>query len=209
MSMLFKTTSYVTTGALGTSLITSLLRKKKEGESPKIKTIHDLKKIIFGVATTQYVINLNIKNFETAQKLRYLDWVITTPLLLRALHLLAEEKGYTGSFLPALGANILMVAAGYQAEHAKTNGSRQAYYTLGLVMFAIVLKEVHAWGRYLKSQDVNVNELLIYFYVGWTVYGVNFINPNEDLRQVVFNISDLINKSVYGLSLDRVIDSQF
>jgi len=204
-SPLYKATSYLTTGALGLSLVKSIWPSKRGQESERIKNIRKLETVIFAVATGQYVLNLRIKDFEKAQRLRYLDWVITTPMLLRTLHLLAEEKGFKGSFLPALGFNLLMIIGGYLAEFTPSKRNRGIYFTLGFVAFAGVLKYVHEWGTYLKSQGVQVDNLLKFFYIGWTAYGVNFLTPNEDVRQSVFNISDLFNKGIYSLVLEDVI----
>lgn len=207
MSALVVSTSYITTGALGASLVKTLISKKKE--SRRIEEIRKLEIGIFAVATGQYVLSLNIKDFRQLQRLRYLDWIITTPMLLRTLYLLAEEKGFAGSFLPALGFNILMIVSGYIADFSISKRNRTIFLLLGFVAFAGVLKYVYEWGTYLKSQGSEVDDLLKFFYFGWTVYGLNFMTPNENLRQTIFNISDLFNKAVYALVLEDVIAKKF
>lgn len=184
--------------------------KEKEYSSSKLNEIDTLEQLILGTATLQYIITLSyIPNTETSriQRWRYLDWLITTPLLLKTFHSLAEEKGYKYSFTPALIANIIMIYSGYHAEFLTTDeNSKRLWYIIGFIALFIVLFYVNKWDTYLLEQNVDTEYLPYFFYFGWTLYGVNFINPNEQLRQIVFNVLDIINKGIYSLQLEKVID---
>lgn len=205
ISDIYKATTYAATGAFAFSLINSFRKTDNPSESVKIKQIRKLEKAIFFVATGQYVLNLGIKDFKTAQRLRYLDWIITTPMLLKSLHLLAEEKGFKGSYTPALIFNILMIVAGYIAEFTPSKRNRLIFLALGFLAFAGVLVYVNQWGSYLRDQGVKIDDLLKFFYIGWTVYGLNFMTPNEEVRQSIFNVSDLFNKGAYSLVLEELL----
>jgi bacteriorhodopsin len=200
--------SRLTEVAFGASLFAQFSAEQKDTDSRQIKEIRKLEKSIFAVATGIYFLNNNQTDFKDIQKLRYLDWIITTPMLLRTLHLLAEEKGFSGSFVPALGFNIAMIIFGYLYEIEASASRRKLYLILGFVGLVGVLKYNRDWGNYLKAQGSNVDDLLKFFYIGWTFYGVNALTPNEELRQTGFNIADLFNKAIYSLVLEDVIKNK-
>ncbi|MEI7986389.1 MAG: bacteriorhodopsin [Armatimonadota bacterium] len=205
---LYTASSGLTTIAFGASFVREIGKKNDPNESDRIKQIRQLEKAIFGVATGIYALNIGKSDFRVIQKLRYLDWAITTPMLLRSLHLLAQEKGFEGSFIPALSFNLAMIAFGYLNEFEKSKQKRQIYLIVGFIAYAGVLKYVYEWGKYLKSTGSDVDDLLKFFYIGWTVYGLNTLTPNEEIRQSVFNISDLFNKGIYSLVLEDVIQNK-
>lgn len=205
---LYVVSSGLTTIAFGASLIREIRKKNDDNESDQIKKIRQLEESIFSVATGIYGLNIGKSDFKSIQRLRYLDWIITTPMLLRTLHLLAQEKGFQGSFGLALGFNLAMIIFGYLHEFEKSKQKRQTYLVLGFLAFAGVLKHVHEWGTYLKSKGSKVDDLLKFFYIGWTIYGLNTLTPNEEIRQSIFNVSDLFNKGVYSLVLEDVIQNK-
>jgi len=202
-------TSILSLGILSGLFFVKTVKEKKYYIS-KLDEINNLEQVILGTAALQYIVTLSyIPNYETSriQRWRYLDWLITTPLLLKTFHSLAEEKGYNKSFTPALIANIIMIYSGYHAEFlSKDENSKRLIYILGFISLFIVLFYVNEWNTYLLEQNVDTEYLPYFFYFGWTLYGVNFINPNEEFRQVGFNILDIINKAIYSLQLEKIID---
>jgi hypothetical protein len=130
---------------------------------------------------------------------------------------LAEEKGYEGSFLPALGADILMIVVGYLAEfnildsgdEEKNKTKSNILYGIGLVALGIIFYYVNQWTTFLKDKDVDTENLEFFFYIGWTLYGINFITPSVEVRQTAFNFLDLFNKAIYSFQLNSVIEKNF
>lgn len=141
------------------------------------------------------------------QKWRYVDWILTTPLLLGTFYLLAKEKGYQESFIPVFIANILMIIFGYLAEYPELTGiNKWVWYGLSTLMLVYILVTVYQWDTFLLNQGVDTKNLSYFFYFGWSLYGLNFLSPDEELRQVNFNILDFINKVLYSYALTEVID---
>lgn len=200
-----KVTGIGAAGILGISFIQKLL-SENEGSS-RIKQIRQLEKIILGIASGQYVIALNIRDVRRVQKWRYADWLITTPLLLRTFYLLAVEKGYEGSFNVALGADLIMIVAGYLSEYQELTPqvSRMFWYVLSSAALVVILQQVTLWNNYLMDKGVDTGRLPIFFYIGWVGYGVNFLTPDHEIRQTGFNILDVFNKAVYSVELENVI----
>ena len=211
MSLSFYT-SALTTGTLGGILLNKLESPQdctQDYVNPKfeyyVNQINTLEKYILAIATTQYIITFNMPN-ERLQRWRYLDWILTTPLLLKTFHSLAESQGYTESFIPAFLANLVMILSGYFAEFlSDTPEMKNFWYIVGLIALVVVLYYVNRWDTFLTEQGVDTETLPVFFYLGWSLYGLNFQNPNEELRQTGFNILDLFNKGIYSLQLDRVI----
>lgn len=223
LSILSQGSSYVTYIGLIAVLINNF--NNDEGNNiacsnDNIDLIRKLEKAILTVAIGQYTINFFIKDIHKQQRWRYLDWIITTPMLLKTVHLLAVEKGWQGSFLPAFGFDILMILTGYLAEFG-SSGNRSGtlrnrkenpnklWIVISFVSFGVILYIVTQWFHYLEEQNVDTSNLSKFFYIGWTFYGLNFFTPNEDLRQTGFNLADLFNKGIYSLTLNDLIKTSF
>ena len=196
-------TAVTTTGVLGTLFVRKFI--KRQSIIPEIDT---LERVILGVATAQYGLTFAFKSDRRIQRYRFLDWLITTPLLLKTFHSLAVHKGFKGRFeIPALF-NFLMIYAGYHAEFlAKSPQEKRLWTYLGFIGLVVVLLYVRRWDVYLKSQGVDTRQLPTFFYVGWTAYGAIFLLQNEEARQSAFNVLDLFNKGIYSLHLEAVLAS--
>lgn len=212
-------TYYATTGTLAGVLIKNLVTKRYGNEN--LDKIRNLEIGILSVATGQYLISYKM-NDSRVQRWRYLDWIITTPMLLKTYHLLAVEKGYEGSFTPVLVANIIMITAGYFAEYPELSPVklgkynvldksqvRQYWYVISVGAMVTIFMYLAKWHNYLSDRGVDTKPLLYFFYIGWSLYGLNFLNPSESLRQHTFDILDLFNKGVYSLVLEKIIKDQF
>ena len=190
------------------SLADEIFRESKPSHSSKVKEIKNLEKSIFAVATALYIFSIGNSDFRTIQKLRYLDWVITTPMLLKSLHLLAEERGFKGSFVLPLISNIFMIIFGYLHEFGNPESGLSINLFLGFLSFSGVLTHVKDWGTFIKSSGIDVDNLLNFFYVGWTAYGLNSLTPNEEIRQTIFNLLDIFNKFLYSIVIRDIITNK-
>ena len=211
---LSKITSYGTFSFLAGVGIVKLVRGR-EFQSENLENIRRLELAILATASGQYLVGFSISR-ERLQSWMYLDWLITTPMLLRTLHLLAVEKGFEGSFAPALSANLAMISLGYAAQFPerfnKSKDDQQfkwLMYSLSTASMLIIFYYVNKWNKFLISEGVDTGRLPGFFYYGWSVYAINFLNPDKELKQTTFNIMDAINKGFYSLELDRVLRKNF
>ncbi len=72
---------------------------------------------------------------------RYVDWLVTTPLLLLTLTLIALPRGHTGRTSLAavlLGADVYMILTGFAASFIRT-GFRWAFFGMSCAGFLVVL----------------------------------------------------------------------
>jgi bacteriorhodopsin len=145
---------------------------------------------------------------------RYVDWLLTVPLLLIELILvmrLSEEETWSkGARLGLLAA--LMVALGYPGEISQVNGTRWLWWTLAMVPFIIIVRELYVGlGRSIASQPPSVRGLVKaardLTVVSWCFYPIVFVLPMLGLTggtattavQVGYTIADVAAKAVFGV----------
>jgi bacteriorhodopsin len=180
-------TSAVTTAAMGIGAVTI------SNSIPEVETAETL---LLSVAFGSYI-GLNATKNEG---FRYLDWIITTPLLVFTYWKSAEVRGWRGSFRTLGLSAIFMSALGYFADKGPWKN-----YLVGLsfLFLSLILLEVYRISSYLQTlNNPALNILPIFFYLGWTLYGLTFYLPFET-RSTIWNVLDLINKPVYALVLSE------
>jgi bacteriorhodopsin len=106
----------------------------------KYEVISKAEVAILGIALTQYALTFVLETsnvlqkdaYEFAQQLRYVDWLITTPLLLYTYWKLAKVEGYQGAdFVWLFFADMVMMIFGIFAEFFAPNK------TISFVLFII------------------------------------------------------------------------
>lgn len=145
---------------------------------------------------------------------RYVDWLLTVPLLLVELILvmrLSRAETLSKSFKLGLLA-ALMVILGYPGEIAADNGGRWLWWSLAMVPFVIIVYELYIGLRTsIALQPDSVKDLVrtarTLTIVSWCFYPVVFIFPMIGLTggtattavQVGYTIADIVSKAVFGV----------
>ena len=147
---------------------------------------------------------------------RYVDWLLTVPLLLVELVLvMGLAKSRTGSLLSRLIiASGLMIALGYPGEIADSNTTRAIWGALSSVPFVYILYVL--WGELGQAiQDqpprakvllTNIRLLLLFT---WGFYPITYMAPFIGLSgagaeiaiQVGYCIADVAAKAGYGVMI--------
>lgn len=146
---------------------------------------------------------------------RYVDWLLTVPLLLAELVLVLKlARDTTRSLIIRLTvAAVLMIALGYPGEVAATDSvSRLVFGVLSTIPFLYILYVLFVeLGRSLDRQSPKVRKyidaLRYIVLVTWSVYPLAYIAPsvisNEAtalvVRQVGYSIGDVLAKPLFGL----------
>lgn len=130
--------------------------------------------------------------------IRYVDWAITTPMILLVLLLFYNTKvgsvDYrTFGFIVALNAGML--ASGYAGESGAL--SRVAGGGLGFLFFGALLYLIYSC-CIPKGSDKTV---FAFFALIWALYGVNFYLENEETKNINYNILDVMSKAIFGIAL--------
>ncbi|RYP93268.1 hypothetical protein DL770_000643 [Monosporascus sp. CRB-9-2] len=140
---------------------------------------------------------------------RYIDWVITTPLLLLGLLLTAGVPTHT--ILATLLADEIMIATGLIGALARTS-YKWAYWTFGMVALFFIAYELlwdarrHAnrLGGKPKTAFYSCGGLLIFIWflypIAWALSeGGNVIHP--DSEAIFYGILDILAKPVFAALL--------
>jgi bacteriorhodopsin len=145
---------------------------------------------------------------------RYVDWLLTVPLLLIELVLvmrLSSSETFSKSWKLGLAA-ALMVALGYPGEIAEDNATRALWGTLSSIPFLYIVYELFVGlGRSIKNQPEGerslVNGARWLTFASWGFYPIVYMIPYTDLSgaavetgiQVGYTIADIIAKAGLGV----------
>jgi len=104
---------------------------------------------------------------------RYVDWSVTTPLLLLDLSFLAGLSG--ANILVAVVADLLMILTGLFAALGNAESVKWGYYAMGCAAYLVVIYQLAVHGRSMAmakdSKTGNFFQAIAGFtLVLWTVY---------------------------------------
>jgi bacteriorhodopsin len=214
--------------ALGISFVYFLVSRYRV--APAYRSAVTMSAMICGIAAYHYWrIFGNYTGGTWNEGYRYADWLLTVPLLVAELVVVAGlAKDAARKVTPRLvAAALLMVATGYPGETAADGSSaRLVWGIISSVFMLYVLYELFAGevGKALKSQSGaigkklnNIRYLLLFT---WGVYPIAYILGDEKswladalnlsgsdattAIQVGYTIADVLAKPVYGLVIMSV-----
>jgi bacteriorhodopsin len=133
-------------------------------------------------------------------KLRYIDWSITTPMMLLTLSLVLALNSNTAVHFPAfisiIVLNYCMLFMGYMGE-AYPN-YRLLYMIGGFIPFTIMFYLIY---KHYYGKNIMANKIMFSLYLGvWGLYGIVYMFE-EITKNICYNILDLIAKCLIGLGL--------
>ena len=152
---------------------------------------------------------------------RYVDWILTVPLMCVEFYLILKVAGATKKLMWTLiGASTVMLVTGYWGEAVDSGNaaiwgliSGLAYFYMAyLIMFGKAKSLAASAGGSVLSAH---NMLCKFVLIGWAIYPIGYMigtagsgdvsqwysfmgNLNIDMN-VVYNIGDAINKIGFGL----------
>ena len=148
------------------------------------------------------------------QAYRYVDWLLTVPLLLIELILVMRlsrsETVSKGVWLG--GAAALMIILGYPGEVAEDAGTRFTFWVLSMIPFIyIVYQLVVGLKGSIAKQPENVRGLIngaaTLVVISWLFYPIVFLFPLIGFTgggaitavEVGYTIADIVAKAVFGI----------
>ncbi len=150
---------------------------------------------------------------------RYVDWLLTVPLLLLELiAVLALARRVQTSLLTRLiPASALMIALGYPGEISGDNGLRGLFGLLSTIPFAYILyvlfvELTRSLDRQPASVRKTISQLRLLLLLTWGVYPIAYLLPMLGLdgadawvgKQLGYSIADILAKALYGLIIYRI-----
>ena len=174
--------------------------------NPRIRHILNLETCISCVAGYFYgifIVKINDKNIDwhDITETRYIDWSITTPMMLLALSLVLSMNSNTKIHFKVIASiiilNYIMLLFGYLGE-IKMIG-RYLATLLGFIAFLIMYFIIYI--NFVKPKYCRDNYVLfaIYFIV-WSMYGIVYLF-DEETKNMITNVLDLTAKCLVGLGL--------
>ncbi len=143
---------------------------------------------------------------------RYIDWILTVPLMCVEFYLLTRPYGAKGRTLFALiAASVGMLVTGYIGEAIQPDQTI-LWGFISTIFYLYIVYEVFA-GSVAKlaknSDNPALNQamflLKIFITLGWSVYPIGYMTmPGNFLEglgniDVIYNLADAINKIGFGL----------
>lgn len=149
--------------------------------------------------------------------IRYIDWILTTPLMVLKFQLLLKRSPMWGVRLMIW--DILMIITGLFGElRLQADGfdlldtERIIWGTVsGIFYFILVFELLRVRGE-AKAAGEKVNKtfniLLLFVLIGWGIYPIGYLIPTYftiagpalDIVQVIWNIGDAVNKIGFGFA---------
>ncbi len=151
---------------------------------------------------------------ESPTFFRYVDWVLTVPLMCLEFYLILKVAGAKKSLLwKMIIYSVIMLVTGYFGEVVYTDQAAFWGFVSGVAYFAIVyeiwLGEASKLAADAGGEILKAHKILCWFVlVGWAIYPLGYmmgttgwyngIIPSGNI-DVVYNIADAINKIGFGL----------
>ncbi|WP_404470669.1 bacteriorhodopsin [Vreelandella venusta] len=148
------------------------------------------------------------------QAYRYVDWLLTVPLLLIELILvmrLSRKETIKKSTILG-GAAALMIVLGYPGEVSSVGGLRFVFWVLSMIPFVyIVYQLVVGLKESISQQPENVKNLInisVYLVIGsWLFYPIVYLFPLVGLEggaaitavEIGYTVADIVAKAVFGV----------
>jgi bacteriorhodopsin len=150
---------------------------------------------------------------------RYVDWVVTVPLLLTELVLVLSiaperRKALLNKLIPY---SVLMIALGYPGEISNDATTAWIFWALSMVFFVLILvtlfgelsRQIAAENPAVQSTLKGLRTVLL---VTWSFYPIAYLAPvllaDAGLGFVIVNvgyaIADITAKAGYGLMIHHV-----
>jgi len=146
---------------------------------------------------------------EGITSVRYLDWFLTTPLLVLSFALyssyITNKNRKSGTafedvdFIPLsyiIPLNLLMLLFGFLGENGMIN--KNTAFIISIAFFTALFYCI--WDSYVADKDESLKSIFGVFVAVWFLYGVAYYLPTLP-KNITYNILDMISKSAFGVFL--------
>ena len=180
--------------------------------------------LITGIAAVHYYYMRDVWAATGASptEFRYIDWILTVPLMCVEFYLLTKPFGARGGTLfKLILASIFMLVTGYIGEIAGPSQTIM-WGTVSTVGYLYIVYEVFAGDVAKLTQTSNSPSLKsamflmkIFITLGWSIYPIGYMTMEGNLLHgmgwsldVLYNIADAINKIGFGLVVYSVAKAE-
>ena len=174
----------------------------------------------FNESSADMTINISGAQGSFNEAYRYVDWLLTVPLLLvEVVAVLALTKSVSTSLITRLvPASAAMIALGYPGEISSDQNTQVMYGVLSTIPFLYILYVLFVeLGKSLDNQPAGVADtvgrLRLLLIATWGVYPISYIlGMGEGMAtaeqfvgvQVGYTVADVLAKCVFGLTIYKI-----
>lgn len=199
---------------------------ERDRVSPKWKTSLTVSGLVTLVAAVHYFYmrEVWVTTGSTPTVFRYIDWLITVPLLMIEFYLIlsAITKVPVGVFWRLMIGTLVMLVGGYLGEAGYM--SVVPAFIIGMLGWAYILYEIfmgEASKIKAKSAPPSVqsafNTMRLIVTIGWAIYPIGYFfgyltggspSENSNALNIIYNLADVLNKIAFGLIIWTVAVSE-
>jgi bacteriorhodopsin len=193
---------------------------------PELRRIATYAAVITFVASIMYYVmkdvvkfpggNITATDVNATLPLRYIDWLITTPLLLVSFALVVAMAGplKKGMVLKLIVADIIMIATGYLGEIGEP-GTPGNYFFFIVSTVAWLYIVYVVWGIKLPEAEAHIQRAVTamkwFVIAGWAIYPIGtatqeFIELGGGdpslaigIAAIIYVVADVLNKVGFGI----------
>ena len=208
--------------AMGAAFV--FFMSERSNVAPQYRTTMTISALIVGIAAFHYYYMRGVyADFGVVSiEYRYMDWIITVPLMALKFPSLVGKDAITDEKFAGLGFTgicftgaLIMIGFGYLGESGAISGL--AGLILGGVGWAMIIVATGTpWssGKGVDNSKIapellwSTNALRWFICVGWVIYPIGYLfNPTAgvseavsiEMMAVLYNIADVINKVGFGV----------
>ena len=168
-----------------------------------------------------YMRDVWIATGETPTVYRYIDWLITVPLLMVEFYIILRAIGAVsaGIFWRLMIGSMVMLIAGYMGEAGYINA--WAGFIVGMAGWAYILYEVFAGEAGKLAADKAPASVQSAFStmrwivsIGWAIYPLGYFfgyltgSADVEMLNIIYNFADVLNKIAFGVIIWNVATSE-
>ena len=222
LEMLTFFTFFVGYIAMGAAFVFFLV--ERNNVAPQYRTTMTISALIVGIAAMHYYYmrGVYIDHGLVSIEYRYMDWIITVPLMALKFPSLIGKDAITDSKVAGLGFTgicflgaLIMIGFGYAGEAGLMDGMI-ALVLGGMGWAMIIVATGTPWteGKGVDNSKIapelmwSTNALRWFIVVGWIIYPIGYLfspevaildNVDQETMAVLYNIADMINKIGFGV----------
>lgn len=157
-----------------------------------------------------YMKDVGADGFPT--ELRYIDWLLTTPLLLIKFPNLLGLKNSSSLITRLVVADVAMIVLGYFGEVSLSDGNTTnawIFFALSSLAWLFIVYTLYStMGKAADGKSAAIKKafgnMKLFVLLGWAIYPIGFAVAAIDVdlsmyRELVYTYADLINKVGFGL----------
>jgi len=194
--------TYILLLTTGTITFIEALRTKV----PMVQHIMNLETCISVVAGYFYsIFHEKVKkmkkiNWKEITRLRYIDWAITTPIMLLVLSLVLSFNIKTNIKLHWFALTVFFNYALFYSGYVGETGQLEKMTASVIGFISLFLMYGLVFINYLLKQNRDNIVVFSMYVVIWSIYGVAY-HFEEEQKNITYNYLDLISKCLVGIGL--------